>query len=149
MFVGDRYFRTVNSRCFDPVVRIAEMDATGVDVQVVRTVPILFSYEKSIEPAAELSRYLNNDITSVCLGHPRRFVGLSTSVTELRRAKPVLGLKSVEAGTEINRRALDGLELTPFWTVCKDLDVPIFFHPLGYELERENNATGEITGPHG
>ena len=55
MMIDDRFFREVQDNCWDPAKRISECDETGVDIQVLSTVPVMFSYWAKPEDGNDLS----------------------------------------------------------------------------------------------
>jgi aminocarboxymuconate-semialdehyde decarboxylase len=121
----------------DVGVRVAEMEAAGVDVQVLSVVQFMYHYWLDVERAAALARVSNDGIAAMVAADPMRFAGMATvplqdadaAVEELRRARGELGLRAVEIGTHINGMPLDGRALAPFWAAAEALHVVVFVHP--------------------
>ncbi|WP_338870736.1 amidohydrolase family protein [Myxococcus stipitatus] len=132
-----KFFREVESNCWDPVKRIEECDATGVHVQVLSTVPVMFSYWTKPEHGADLSRFLNDHVAGVVKEHPKRFAGLGTvplqspelAIRELERCVKELGLSGVQIGSHVNDWNLSDEKLFPFFEAASELGASIFVHP--------------------
>ncbi|MDA0803765.1 MAG: amidohydrolase family protein [Planctomycetota bacterium] len=130
-------FREVGSNCWDPVARLLECDAAGVSMQVLSTVPVMFSYWARADHALDLSRFLNDHIAEVVRAHPTRFSGLGTvplqdaslACAELERCMRSLGLRGVQIGTNVNGLNLDDPSLEPFWSCAASLGAAVFVHP--------------------
>ncbi|HEY6228492.1 MAG TPA: amidohydrolase, partial [Verrucomicrobiae bacterium] len=78
MMIGDRFFREIQDNVWNPSRRIEEMDATGVSMQALSTVPVMFSYWAKSRDALELCRILNDHVAEVARANPSRFAGLGT-----------------------------------------------------------------------
>jgi aminocarboxymuconate-semialdehyde decarboxylase len=136
MMKDDHFFREVESNCWDPGTRMSECDHQFVDVQVLSTVPVMFSYWAKPKDTLEVAVFLNDHIAEICAKYPKRFVGLGTlpmqapelAIAELRRCKEI-GLQGIQIGTHINDWNLDAPELFPIFEACQDLDMAIFVHP--------------------
>ncbi|NND71733.1 MAG: amidohydrolase [Rhodothermales bacterium] len=137
MIKDDVFFREIESNCWDPSVRIGESDACGVHVQVLSTVPVMFSYWAQPEHAYDLSIILNDHIASVIEDFPRRFAGLGTvplqspdlAIKELERCVNELGLSGVQIGTHINEWNLNEPQLFDFFAAASELGASVFVHP--------------------
>ena len=137
MMCDDEFFREVDPNVWDPKVRIGECDETDVDVQVLSTVPVMFSYWAKPEHTHDLSKILNDHIAGVVHDQPRRFAGLGTlpmqdterAVQELERCVDDLGLVGAEIATHVNGTNLDHPRFDPLWEAAQDLGAAIFVHP--------------------
>jgi aminocarboxymuconate-semialdehyde decarboxylase len=137
MKIDDRCFRVIESNCWSPEKRLEECDRDGVDVQVLSTVPVMFSYWAKPEHALDLARLLNDHIAGVVERYPTRFVGLGTiplqspdlAVRELERCVEQLGLAGVQVGSHVNAWNLDRAELFPVFRRASELGAAVFVHP--------------------
>jgi len=130
-------FREVGSNCFNAVRRLEECDRSGVKVQVLSTVPVMFSYWAPPATATEVARMLNDDLAEVVGRHPGRFIGLGTlpmqapdlAVAELARCVGDLGLAGVQIGSHVNAWNLDAPELFSVFEAADDMGAAVFVHP--------------------
>jgi aminocarboxymuconate-semialdehyde decarboxylase len=137
MLIDDRFFREIQDNCWDPKTRIQECNAFGVNLQVLSTVPVMFSYWARERDAHDLSMILNDHIAGVVADYPDRFIGLGTlpmqapdlAIMELERCVKELGLAGVQIGTHINDWNLDAPELFPIFEAAQELGAAIFVHP--------------------
>ena len=137
MLIDGEHFRDVTKNCWDPNTRIEECDKTEVDVQVLSTVPVMFSYWAKPKDTADLSMILNDHIADLVTEFPKRFIGLGTlpmqdadlSIKELNRLKEIKGIAGVQIGSHINGWNLDDSRIFPILEAAQDLDLSVFVHP--------------------
>src|SRR5699024_4571292 len=137
IYKDGKFFREVWDTAFDPVTRIEEYRQHGVDVQVISTVPVLFSYWAPGSQALDLHRHLNDHTAGVCRDHPRNVIGLGTvplqsptlAIQELERCIEQLDLAGVQVGSHCNQWNLDAPELFPFFEAAAELGAAIMVHP--------------------
>jgi aminocarboxymuconate-semialdehyde decarboxylase len=136
MMMDDKFFREVQANCWDPQVRLAESDHFQVNVQVLSTVPVMFSYWAKPKDTLDLSMFLNDHIADIVQRWPKRYVGLGTipmqdpelAIQELERCKRI-GLAGIQIGTHIHGTNLGEPRLFQVFEACQELDMAVFVHP--------------------
>jgi aminocarboxymuconate-semialdehyde decarboxylase len=118
--------------------RFRDMDAAGVDMQVVSNTPQTFLYGQDPQLTLATARLQNDQIVKLVAAHPGRFLGIATlpmqapelAAAELARAMAA-GLRGAHIGSNINGRNLDDPALEPVWAKAAELGAFILIHPVG------------------
>ena len=136
MMQGGNFFRRIVENCWDESLRIKEYEQFNTQVQVVCTIPVMFSYWANPKDCAELSRFLNDHIAELVQQYPKHYIGLGTipmqdteeAIKELERIKS-LGLVGIQIGSNINDKNLSEDEFFPIFEACSRLGLAVMIHP--------------------
>ncbi len=136
MMQGSKRFREIVENCWDADVRIREMAEHKADMQVICTIPVMFSYWAKPADGLEVSRFLNDDVAITVSNHRNKFIGLATvpmqdvpmAVAELERCM-ANGFRGVQIGSNVNNKNLGEPEYDPFWAACEQFNAAVLVHP--------------------
>lgn len=137
MMKGDQLFREVEENCFDATIRMREMDATDVTIQVLSTIPVLFNYWAKAKDGLETSRFFNDHIANTVAKNPPRFIGIGTvplqdvdlAIKEMERCITELKMPGLEIGSNVNGENLSDKKFFPFYKRAEELGCSLFVHP--------------------
>jgi aminocarboxymuconate-semialdehyde decarboxylase len=136
IMLGDRFFRRINSACWDPEVRLAEMDRDGVDMQVISATPVLFAYDRPAEHALDCARLFNDAALELCARGKGRLKSLcqvplqdpDVACKELSRCMDG-GHLGVQIGNHVGEKNLDDGGFVTFLHHCADVGAAVLVHP--------------------
>jgi aminocarboxymuconate-semialdehyde decarboxylase len=136
IMVGDRFFRHIYSACWDPEVRLREMDRDGVDMQVMSATPVLFAYERPVEHALDCARLFNDAALELCSRGKGRLKALcqvplqniDAACKELSRCMRA-GHLGVQIGNHVEDKNLDDPGVVTFLQHCAQEGAAVLVHP--------------------
>ena len=128
------------ARMTDMNLRLKEMDAMGVDIQVISpSILQQCTYFAEPDAALKMERLGNERVAEAVAKHPDRLVGLGSvpmqdaalAAQELERCVRDLGLKGVIISSNVNGAEIGEARFKPFWAKAEALGATIFIHPAG------------------
>lgn len=136
MMRGNQFFREIKENCWDAEVRIEEYATFNTQVQVVCTIPVMFSYWAKSNDCLEVSKFLNDHIAELVAQYPKNYIGLATvpmqdadlAIQELERCKKI-GLVGIQIGSNINDENLNEERFFPIFEACQRLNMAVLVHP--------------------
>lgn len=116
--------------------RLADMDAAGIDVQVL-SASSPGTHLQTPEEAIPTARDSNDLLAETVAAHPDRFAGFAllpmpapeAAAAELERCVTKLGFKGAMIHGHVQGRFLDADEFSPVFACAESLGVPIYLHP--------------------
>jgi aminocarboxymuconate-semialdehyde decarboxylase len=120
--------------------RLADMDAMGVDLQVLSVSPTQYFYTvDDVDMARAIATAVNDRMAETCAARPDRLVGLASvslqfpelAAAQLDHAMRALGLCGVEISSHVDGVNISDRRFDPFWKKADELGAIVFLHPWG------------------
>jgi aminocarboxymuconate-semialdehyde decarboxylase len=136
IMLGDKPFRPVTRSLWDADFRVAELDALGVQLQIVCATPVMFGYAWGPDKAAAWAARMNDQALAFCSAHPQRLKALAQvplqdlalACAEASRAQAA-GCVGVQIGNHLGDKDLDHEQLVNFLIHCAHENIPVLVHP--------------------
>jgi len=124
----------------DMAVRLADMDAAGIDVQVIMPPPPQCTYAVPLGIGIAAARIVNAGLASFAAQKPERFAAIGTvpmqdgpaAAAELERSMREDGMKGAQILTSVNGLELSDPRFAPFWAKAEELGAVVLIHPNGF-----------------
>jgi aminocarboxymuconate-semialdehyde decarboxylase len=120
--------------------RLADLDAMGIDVQLVCPPPPQCYYTVPLDIAVEATRVINDGLAEFVAKRPDRYVALggvplsdgNEAAKELERCMKTLKFKGVEILTNVAGKELSDPAFALFWQRAEELSALVMIHPNGF-----------------
>jgi aminocarboxymuconate-semialdehyde decarboxylase len=128
------------SRMIEYDERLADLDAMGIDLQVVKPPPPQCYYTVPLDIAVKAARMVNDGVAEYVARKPDRFVAFGTvpmpdgkeAANELQRCVEKLNFKGVQILTNVAGKELSDPAFGPFWKKAEELGALVVLHPNGF-----------------
>jgi aminocarboxymuconate-semialdehyde decarboxylase len=124
----------------DTAPRVVDMDAMGVDIQVLASFVSQNFYWTDADLGQQLARLQNDRLAEAVAERPDRFAAIGTlpmqhtasAVAELEYVVQTLGFKGVQICSNVDGDDLDDPRFRPFWKRAEELGTVVLIHPSGF-----------------
>jgi aminocarboxymuconate-semialdehyde decarboxylase len=138
--VNEKQERDLKTRIAGLDERLADLDAMGLDRQLIMPPPPQCYYTVPLDIAVQAARMVNDGLAEFVAKKPDRFVALGTvpmpdgneAAKELERCMNQLGFKGVQILTNVAGKELSDPAFAPFWKKAEELGALVVIHPNGF-----------------
>ena len=124
----------------DIAVRLADMDAAGIDMQIIMPPPGQCTYAVPLDVGIKAAEIINDGMAAFVAQRPERFQALGTvpmqdpaaAVRALEACVKGRRLKGVQILTNIAGKELSDPAYAPFWEAAESLGAVVLIHPNGF-----------------
>jgi aminocarboxymuconate-semialdehyde decarboxylase len=120
--------------------RLADLDAMGLDLQIISPPPPQCYYTVPVEIAVKAAQIVNDGVAAFCAKKSDRLMGFGSvpmsdgqeAAKELERCIKRLGFKGVQVLTNVAGKELSDPAFAPFWKKAEELGAVVLLHPNGF-----------------